>query len=173
MSVFTNNQIDINSLPKVEEVSLIPISKDYLVIVIFNILIVYLTIVLGLSIIRFFFDSNFLYSSFWYITLGIALIGLIHLTIYILGFKNRKYALREKDVIYTSGYIQYQITTLPLNRIQHIEIARSFLARQFNLSTLKIYSAGESGGDIAIKGLPKEVAEKQYTFLTEILNERA
>jgi membrane protein YdbS with pleckstrin-like domain len=46
------------------------------------------------------------------------------------------------------------------------------LARKLGLSTLKIYSAGESGGDIAIKGLPKDVAETQYAFLTKVINER-
>ena len=92
--------------------------------------------------------------------------------IYKLGFKKRKYALREKDIIYSSGYIVNNTTTLPLNRIQHLEITRSFMARRLGLATLKIYSAGESGGDIAIKGLLNAIAEKQYAHLTSVLNDR-
>jgi membrane protein YdbS with pleckstrin-like domain len=94
------------------------------------------------------------------------------LTIYYLGFKNRKYAIREQDMTYTQGYIVTKMVTLPYNRIQHLEIRRSFLSRKLGLSTLKIYSAGESGGDLSIKGLPKDVAERQYAYLTQIINER-
>ena len=92
--------------------------------------------------------------------------------IYYLGFKKRGFALREKDICYSHGYLVNKTLALPYNRIQHIEIARSFMARKLGLASLKIYSAGESGGDMVIHGLPKALAESQYTFLTKIINEQ-
>jgi membrane protein YdbS with pleckstrin-like domain len=92
--------------------------------------------------------------------------------IYYLGFRKRAYAMREKDICYTHGYIISKTIALPYNRVQHIEISRSFIARKLGLSTLKIYSAGESGSDLVIHGLPEKIAEAQYAFLTQVINER-
>jgi hypothetical protein len=100
------------------------------------------------------------------------IVMLLHALVYILGFKNRKYAMRELDICYTRGYLVTRTIAVPYNRIQHIEISRSFLARKLGLSALKIYSAGESGGDLIIHGLPKDIADAQYAFLTKVINER-
>lgn len=172
-SVFTNNQIDIDALPRFEGLKLEPIASRYFYIIVINTIFLYAGLAVVLSIVNAFADTDsFIKEMFWYILGFLVLACLFQTLIYRLGFKKRKYGLREKDIIYAHGYFVNQITTLPFNRIQHIEVARSFLARRFGLSTLKIYSAGESGGDMKISGLPKSVADAQYAFLTQILNER-
>lgn len=170
--MFTNNQIDVSSLPKVEHLEMRPIHRNYLYVLFINIFLVYGSIILGLVVIRTFSDDDSLNQFAFYAVCGLAVISLFTSILYYLGFKKRKYAMREKDITYSHGYLITKTITLPHNRIQHLEIARSFLARKLGLSTLKIYSAGESGGDIAIKGLPKGVAEAQYAFLTKVINER-
>jgi len=173
MTSFTNNQIDIASLPKMEDLKLESIAPSYFRILLFNSLIPYLFII-GCSIaLKFFAETDsFINTSFWYVILILMISFSIQIFIFRLGFKKRLYALREKDIIYSHGYFINETTTLPFNRIQHLEISRTFLERKIGLSTLKIYSAGESGGDISIKGLPKSVADAQYAFLTKILNDR-
>jgi hypothetical protein len=173
--MFTNHRIEIEALPKFETLKLEPISPRYFLIILANIIVTYGNVLVVLLVIHHFFsdDSDYLHQLFWFIFFVVAAIGIFNLGLLRLGFKKRKYALREKDIIYSSGYINNKTTTLPFNRIQHLEISRTFMARKLGLSTLKIYSAGESGGDIAIAGLPKDIADAQYTFLTDIVNERA
>ena len=172
MELFSNSQIDANALPKSEDLELVPISSKYFKIIIINTFIafgVFITVLILLN--SFADDSEFKTFSDYLIGFTI-LLFVISLLISFLGFKKRKYAMREKDMTYSHGYLVNKTLTLPYNRIQHIEISRSFLARKFGLSTLKIYSAGQSGGDLSIKGLDKEIAGAQYTFLTKIINER-
>ncbi|WP_339755634.1 PH domain-containing protein [uncultured Winogradskyella sp.] len=173
MMPFTNNQIDIAMLPKVEDVILESISPKYFRILIFNTVILYALFIASITILSTFVDSDsFLSHVFWYLTSILIISCLIQIFIYKLGFKKRKYALREQDIIYSHGFFNNETTTLPFNRIQHIEISRTFIERKIGLSTLKIFSAGESGGDISIKGLPRSIADAQYAFLTKILNDR-
>jgi membrane protein YdbS with pleckstrin-like domain len=172
MSLFENNQIAVESLPKAEEQLLHPISPKYFYIVIFNTLITYFVLFGSVLLVNVFAKDSDIDEALIHVAIVLFVLCLITLFISYLGFKKRKYAIRERDMTYSHGYLVNKTLTLPYNRIQHIEIARSFIARKLGLSTLKIYSAGESGGDLAIKGLPKDIAQKQYAFLTEIINER-
>jgi len=172
MSVFENDQITIASLPQAEELKLHPISPKYFYIVLINIIISYVFLLAIVLTLRSFADDETLANAFVYSALVLGISCIINIYLSYLGFKKRKYAIRDKDMTYSQGYLVNKTLTLPYNRIQHIEIARSFLARKMGLSTLKIYSAGQSGGDLAIKGLPKDIADKQYAFLTKIINER-
>lgn len=172
MTLFSNNQIDVALLPKSEDLELNPISPKYFNIIVFNSILVYGIAILALIGLYFFSDDADFKIVFWYLLTGICVLLLATISLYYLDFKKRKYAIREKDITFSQGYIVNNTITLPYNRIQHIEIKRSFLARKFGLSTLKLYSAGQAGGDISIKGLPHDIAEMQYAFLTEIINER-
>lgn len=172
MSVFENQQISIDNLPKAEDLELQPISPKYVYIVFINTVIVYLLLFAAVLLLKIFADDSGINNAMGYIVTILGILCFFSLIINYLGFKKRKYAIRDKDMTYSQGYLINKTLTLPYNRIQHIEIARSFLARKLGLSTLKIYSAGQSGGDLSIKGLPKKIADKQYAFLTKIINER-
>lgn len=172
MSLFSNLQVNVNMLPKSEDLNLNPISPKYFKILLINITLCYAIIIGMFLILSVFTNDKIGQIAFWYLTAVMCIFCIITIALYYIGFKKRKYAMREKDITYSHGYLISKTITLPYNRIQHIEIARSFLARKLGLSTLKIYSAGQAGGDIAIKGLPEEVAETQYAFLTKIINER-
>lgn len=61
-----------------------------------------------------------------------------------LRFKNTNYLL-ENEIMYTKeGSISIKETTIPLKRIQHVDIEQSFYSRLFNLYKLNIYTAGDS-----------------------------
>ena len=63
------------------------------------------------------------------------------------------------------------LATVPLSRIQHLDITQGLLSRQFGLANLKLYTAGDSGSDMVIKGLLLPEAEKIKEYITEQINE--
>jgi membrane protein YdbS with pleckstrin-like domain len=62
------------------------------------------------------------------------------------------------------------ISAVPISRIQHLEISRSWLAIKFELATLKIFTAGESGIDLSIDGLNYNEAKQINDFLSRKVN---
>ena len=75
------------------------------------------------------------------------------------------YALRERDMVYRHGVIFRKVTTVPFNRIQHVEVSHGPIDRRFGIGTLKLYTAGGSGGDLSVGGLPTETAERLRDFI--------
>ena len=75
------------------------------------------------------------------------------------------YAVRDKDIIYKSGVFWRTVTAIPFNRIQHVEKSSTPLDRRFRLATLQIFTAGGTGGDLKIHGLPAKTAEKLRFFI--------
>ena len=163
-SSFSNSQVDTSSLPRISEVDFKGLHKDYLTVEL-----------IGAGIFWFIFGGGgliviALFWGTWPSWLSwVALIWLFFIVtstfiLSILGFKRKKYALREHDVMYKTGLLWRSTTILPFNRIQHAEVQQGPVDRLFNLSKLKIYTAGGSGSDLSIAGLlPDEAnAIKHY-----------
>jgi len=168
----TNQQIAANDLPSIASVDLMPISRAYLNIMFLN-AIIYFSFPFIFLLVFFFFlepDADSLY--FWLFLSLLVLAFISYCTMAYLGFSKRRYALRAHDIIYTKGLLFYKLTTVPFVRIQHIEISKSFIARKFNLATLHIFTAGEAGTDLVIKGLPNDTAEKLNAYLSSKINEQ-
>jgi membrane protein YdbS with pleckstrin-like domain len=77
------------------------------------------------------------------------------------------YAVRTQDVHYRSGIIWRGETSLPFNRIQHVEITRDILDRFFGLSKLKFFAAGGGSADLTIPALKEDEAIKLRAFILE------
>ncbi|MDZ7643319.1 MAG: PH domain-containing protein [Woeseiaceae bacterium] len=77
----------------------------------------------------------------------------------------RGYALRKHDIAYKSGVLVKTITTIPFDRIQHVETSRGPLDRRYGTSTLKLFTAGGSKGDLDIDGMDMDVAEHVRGFI--------
>lgn len=169
--MFTNIQIEIDQLPKLENVSLKNVEKRYIYILFFNITIGFIIPLIALIISGILSNFEGWWSYFIMIVTAIILIYAFTLFYTFLSFPRRQYAMRENDIVYAEGLLFNKLTTVPLVRIQHTEISRSFLERKLNLSTLKIYTAGATGSDLKIGGLNKDEAEKINTFLTAQINE--
>ncbi|WP_040279113.1 PH domain-containing protein [Psychroserpens damuponensis] len=169
--MFLNQQIEIDTLPQISSVALKPISKNYLKIILLNKALVYV-ICIGLVVLagKFIIEKEELPDASMYIFGFALLVCVCNLILSILAFKKRKYAIRDKDIIYSKGLLVNSITTVPISRIQHIEESRSWLARKLKLSTLKIFTAGESGSDLKIDGLPFEEAKQINDFLSAKVN---
>lgn len=77
------------------------------------------------------------------------------------------YALRAQDVHYRKGIVWRSETSLPFNRIQHVEVERGPLERLFGLSTLKFFAAGGGSADLSVPGLREADATRLRAFILE------
>ncbi|MEX2497234.1 MAG: PH domain-containing protein [Woeseia sp.] len=85
----------------------------------------------------------------------------------LLSVPRKAYALRDKDLFYRSGVLWQSVTAVPFNRVQHVETSSTPLDRLFGHAALQVFTAGGSGGDLKISGLPADVAEKLRLFILE------
>lgn len=167
---FTNSQILSDTLPKLNDVELKPISKQFFKIIVLNKLLIYGVLFSVLCFAKWFIHKDVFQNNFWYLLIILLVFCVINFVIALLAFRQRKYAIREHDVIYAKGLLVNSITMVPISRIQHVEESRSWLARQLNLATLNIYTAGESGSDLSIKGLPYQEAKQINDFISTKVN---
>lgn len=84
-----------------------------------------------------------------------------------IGYRFRKYILREKDLTYKKGWIFFSTITIPFNRIQHTEVSQGPLEKNFNLCTLKIFTAGGSTSDLSIPGLEEAEAQQMREYVAK------
>ncbi len=82
-----------------------------------------------------------------------------------MGFPKKGYLLREHDISYRKGLLIYKLTTVPFNRVQHVEVSQSFIEKLFQLASVKIFTAGGSVSDVSIPGLRPEKAHEIEGFL--------
>jgi len=86
-------------------------------------------------------------------------------------FSRKKYLVHGTYLSYKKGLLVSQMTVIPFSRIQHIEIDEGPFERYFKLSTLSIYTAGDSGKDLKISGLKKEKAQEIKELITAYIKD--
>lgn len=84
-------------------------------------------------------------------------------------YDNSSFAFGIEDIRFKTGYIFLRETLVPYPRIQHIDIHQGPIERYFNLSSLIIHTAGQSGDSIKIPGLQTEYAEYLRTYLKSFI----
>lgn len=157
MKNFTNPEIEIDSLPRHEEVGFQPVSKKLLKKNLIQIAITGFVFLVGWAVLAFWveillvrvFSLLFVFCLFGYWVWNAVKLQ-----------KTYGFALRERDILYRRGFIVNKITVIPFNRIQHVSINRDIWDKRLKLSTLNIFTAGGSGSDIGIPGLEPELALK-------------
>ncbi|MFD2288355.1 PH domain-containing protein [Pedobacter petrophilus] len=165
---FTNEAIDISTLPKFEQVVLKKLHPDYWKIMCINLVLFFLPLAIGIALLLFFVDDFRPYIALM-ISAYAAIIVISTLLFYI-SFKKRGYALRTKDLIYKSGIISDSTTIVPLNRIQHIELNESIFSRMYHLGSLQIFTAGGHSGHLHISGIPIAEAKSIRDLLLQKLD---
>lgn len=162
---FQNLQVDIASLPKIEAIEFTPIDQKYLKVSLISSIFFFLVLGIAGTLIMY-FNSEEINQNVYLLAGGVYVIVLIlNITMLKLGFKKKKYSLREKDIVYTKGLIWSVRTSIPFNRIQHAEIKQGPIERKFNLSSLKVFTAGGQSSDLVIPGLPSEKALQLKAFV--------
>jgi uncharacterized protein len=147
---FTNLPIPEDELPQVQSVPLKPIHPDYLkalritwLIIFFIILVDELQTMLAISI-------------------GVCSYLLLLTSTVMIGtrsFKRKKYAVRERDILYSTGWLFQHLHMVPFNRLQHCVVNMGPIDRRFGLASVSLYTAASEGKDITIHGLKLTEAE--------------
>ena len=164
-SSFSNSQIEVSSLPRISDIEFKGLHKDYLTVELIGSAIFWFISGSGASVAIAVFWGTWPSWLSWLALGSLISIILSSFILTILGFKRKKYALREHDIIYKTGLIWRSTTILPFNRIQHAEVQQGPVDRLFNLSKLKIYTAGGSGSDLSISGLVPDEANAMKHFI--------
>lgn len=168
---FQNQTLDINHLPKFEQVEGHPVDKAYLIVL--RILYIFWFVLLFSIAITLEILAGLPQLVFYPILGGLLILFSLSSIEVEKGFPRRKFGIREKDIIFQNGYFVFKQTILPYKRIQHVEIKQGPLFKAFNLFTLKVYTAGSSAGDLSIAGLNKNDADKLKAQILKVadLNE--
>jgi len=157
--MFSNYQVDIDQLPSIKDIDYQSLQKEYLNVELIATSIFWALVALVLIIVLFIvdvIDQSWLKYLILFGTMGLAILSYV---IVLLQFRRKKFALREHDIIYSSGLVWRQKTVVPFNRIQHVEVTEGPIDRLFDLSKLNIYTAGGSSSDLTVPGLIPSRAE--------------
>lgn len=167
MENFTNETLDINSLPKFEEVNFSHLNKNYIKVVYINIAIVLFLLAIGIGALIYFNEE--LQDTLSYSIFGIsyAVFALILFFGFVTSVKRRAFAIREKDILYKRGLLATTTTMMPFNRIQHVAMHEGVFSRIFQLAQIQIFTAGGSTSDVKISGIEKEKAESIKELLMQ------
>lgn len=155
MDSFKNEAIDLDSLPRFEEVEFHPISRRYLVKLNLQAGLLFIFLLLGWAAL-FYYKVG---APYLWVVLA-AIILLLAFKIWNNWKRQEKYgySLREHDILYRRGFFIESVTIVPFNRIQHVSVSRDALDKILKISSVQIFTAGGSGSDINIPGLNPELA---------------
>ena len=164
MDLFSNEAVEVGSLPRAEETTLLPIEPLYWKVLQWSWMITWvLVVLLATTIILIVSPRDLL---LWVSTLPPLLLAAF-LTHWLLRKSNSRkaYAVRDKDIIYRSGWLIRRISICPFNRIQHCSINSGPFERKLGLASLSVHTAGTEGADIKIPGLKEETAFALRDFI--------
>ena len=155
---FSNLAIDPGTLPKAEEVSLQRIEPSYWKVQLLQWLITSL-VVLAVGTIAIYFIKKLHSSLFISLAAGAwLLLAAVQYFVSQKSFNRKAYAVREKDVLYRTGWIIRSLHVCPFNRIQHCSVHSGPLERRYGLASISLFTAGSEGSDMTIPGLTEEKA---------------
>jgi hypothetical protein len=168
---FSNETIDISSLPKFEETTLNSLQKDYFKVMLIQFSILYLLLMMGI-IVLYFVDKEFFFKEkIIYFGIGWLVLLILNFLYLKISFDRKGFALREHDVIFKSGVISETTTIVTNNRVQHVALHQGMLSRFFGLASIELFTAGGSTSDLKINGLLFEDAKKIKESVSLKINE--
>lgn len=168
---FTNSQVNTDELPAVEEVVFSPLERDY-----FTVERISLVIAMGILLLIggvFFLAVDQLQDPLKIAgaALVFALFVVFNLVAIQVNYKYSGYALREKDILYRSGWLQRKTRIVMISRIQHVSVQSGPLERRFGLASVSVFTAGSAAADFTIKGIKEETAQKIKAWISIEPNE--
>ncbi len=169
--IFQNDQIDLAELSQSDSIDFQPLKTSYKTLQIIQLCNFITVLSIAGSIFHLINDyPNFVLIIFLAVLFLLFIFNLIVIRI---GFSHKGYAVREHDVHYKTGFINRKVVSIPVNRIQHMEIRQGVISRLLKLSKLKLFTAGDSSSDLSLRGISPETAEELKQMLTEKINKDA
>lgn len=173
---FSNLSIHPDQIPQAEAVALQPIQSSYLKVLRIGWVFIFTGILLGLAALIYFIDElhdpiPISLAAFAYVLLlcGTIVIGTG-------SFKHKAYAIRQKDLLYQTGWLFQKTHMVPYDRIQHCIVNSGPIERRFGLATLSVFTAAADEKDITLHGLIKADADALKEWILQqiqpLTNER-
>ena len=164
---FKNSIILPNNLPELKKEEFNLVDPKYLRLIYIR-LAIFVLIMILLGVGFFFIAKSEIPPIAFFILAGVLLsIFTYAFIITRLSFPYRGYLIREKDIAYKRGLINFKLTSIPFKRIQHVELIQGILEKKMELASIKVYTAGGSTDDLSIPGLPLDTAQQIRSFLTD------
>lgn len=168
MELFTNDQLDVSQLPQVETLVYQPLEDSYRTVLVLSRIIFTLIVTALLTFATLApFEEKIPETAIYALWIFFFLYTIWGFVKTVMGFQHKSYALRQKDIIYRSGWLWKDMTTAPFNRVQHVSIDQGPIERKFNLAKLKIYTAGGKASDMSIPGLTPTTANELKEFIVK------
>lgn len=173
---FTNLTIHPDQIPQAGAVTLQPIQFIYLKVLRMGWAIIFSGLLLVLAALFYFIDE--LHDP---LPMGLAAVAYLlfvcgTLVIGTGSFKRKAYAIRQKDLLYQTGWLFQKTHMIPYDRIQHCIVNSGPLERRFGLATLSVFTAAGDDKDITLHGLNKADADAMKEWILQqiqpLLNER-
>ena len=161
--LFENVPIDTEVLPDIEKIPFHPLEKKYQQMMYGYA--VPASIAIGFCAGLTAFGNPLTKPYAWWIGISTMTLFFLLRCLYIhFAFPVKGYALRQRDIVYRSGWMVQTVTVIPFERIQHSEWRQGVLEQFFGLAKLKIFTAGGSGSDLSIPGLTKKKSKQLRGF---------
>jgi len=164
--MFENPEIPLADLPSIDNIQWQKLDARYVRRLQIEALIVTAMIAVGVLVLQLLplpVDRRVFIGSWLLVTSS----GLFSIAWPLLAVPRKGYAIRDKDVVYRSGVFWRTVTAVPFNRVQHVETTSTPLDRRFRQAALQLFTAGSSGGDLKIEGMPADVAESLRLYILE------
>jgi uncharacterized protein len=162
---FSNPQVDLSSLPRLEKINYSKLQEDSLYVGYINIGITCLISLVIAAMVGFFSDTVRQYTLLIYLI--IILIFMFMAYAEFRSFRNSGYALRQEDLFYKTGWLWTSMLAIPYKRIQHLEVTQGPISRLFDLANISVYTAGGSSSDMEIEGVKQDEAESIKAFILQ------
>lgn len=166
---FSNRQMFTVDIPNFEEVQFQRISPTYFKVILFNLAAVALIFISASAMLHYFLAEEFLWYAPYFLWAAVILLLVFIFAFNILGYKNKKYAVREQDLLYQDGWLSRSTTIIPFKRIQHLEMQQGWISKILKLKSISVFTAGDSSGDLQIAGLPEDVAEQLNGYISKFI----
>ncbi len=164
MKLFENQQIDINTLPRVKYIDFLKPKKSYLSLTMIKSIIFWSFMFSVFSLCMYLAREEY-YEYIIYARLIFYPLAISSILITLVSYYKRGHALRKHDILYKEGVFFRDTTTISFNRIQHCEVSQGPFEQLFDLSTIKVFTAGGQSSDLEIPGLSDQDAAKTKEFI--------
>ena len=165
--VFSNKELDIERLPRAEEVLYVPLDKRYHSLLIVEGILFFILVSIAAAVI-FVWNETLIETPLMFLLIFIwALLSFWLLWSGFFSWKFKGYALREKDILFKSGIFFRSKVIIAFHRVQHIEIHQGPLERLFGITSITLFTAGGGHSDLTIPGLHPELSAKIKDWITK------
>ncbi|MFQ5446235.1 MAG: PH domain-containing protein [Saprospiraceae bacterium] len=168
--IFKNSQLQLSELPAIKDVEFQRLAPAYRTVEYIGAALVSGFLFAGWLVFFFVNPLNWAWLNWGTLALWASLFGL---SMYVAGrrYDCAGYALRERDILHKHGVWWRTTTSIPFNRIQHVEVSQGLVENAFNLASLRVFTAGGSSSDLSIEGLLHNDAMRIKEFITQKIGE--